>query len=105
MSHINQYRLTIERISQDSDITDTNQSTENTLSFNFEDREDVLTLVQKLKQGSGLDEQSATQLAVALRLMGPVMMAQHKHPLFVDFMPHFKTFMANLKRTVKSALR
>ncbi|NBI56076.1 DUF3861 family protein [Photobacterium alginatilyticum] len=28
------------------------------------------------------------------------MMMQHrKHPLFIDFMPHFRTFMLNLKHT------
>ncbi|WP_368483152.1 DUF3861 family protein [Shewanella sp. UCD-KL21] len=31
-------------------------------------------------------------------------MQNRKHPLFLDFMPHFKTFMNNLKSTVKQAI-
>ena len=32
------------------------------------------------------------------------MMMNRKHPLFAEFMPHFKTLMIKLKNTVKSAL-
>ncbi|CAH1529871.1 hypothetical protein THOG05_110063 [Vibrio rotiferianus] len=37
-------------------------------------------------------------------MLGPVMMKDIKHPLFIDFMPAFKVFMQNLKSTVKSAI-
>jgi len=32
-----------------------------------------------------------------------LMMQDRKHPLFVDFMPHFRNFMQNLKKTLKGA--
>lgn len=71
------------------------------LQFEVEDREDMFTIVEKLKQDSGLDELDATKVGVALRLLGPVMMQNRKHPLFADFMPHFKDFMVNLKKTME----
>ncbi|KXI24472.1 DUF3861 domain-containing protein [Photobacterium sanguinicancri] len=94
----NVYRITIEEISAD-------QAAAKTLQFTYQDREDVFNVVEKLKQGSGLDENVATKVGVALRLLGPVMMQNRKHPLFSDFMPHFKQFMHHLKSTVKATVK
>lgn len=94
---IKNYRISIEQI-------DEQQQAVKTLEFEHQDREDLFSIVEKLKTSSGLDPQQATNVAVALRLLGPVMMQDRKHPLFVDFMPHFKAFMQNLKKTVKGAV-
>lgn len=92
-----QYRITIEELSPES-------GSPKTLQFEYEDREDFFNTRDKINQGSGLDEVSATRLTLALRLLGPMMMKDRKHPLFVDFMPHFKNFMQNLKATVKKSI-
>ncbi|MDN2481301.1 DUF3861 domain-containing protein [Vibrio agarivorans] len=83
-------------------IEEQNIDTPKTLTFEMQDREDLLAIVETLNAKSGLAENEATRLAVALRLMGPVMMKDRKHPLFANFFPHFKDFMTNLKKTVKS---
>lgn len=88
------YRVIIEEITPE-------QETAQTLAFEFQDREDLFTIVDKLKQKSGLEPEVATKVGVALRLLGPVMMANRKHELFSDFMPYFKSFMQNLKSKVK----
>ncbi|WOT04151.1 DUF3861 domain-containing protein [Shewanella youngdeokensis] len=92
------YRITIEEVKDE-------QATAKTLTFDYQDREDVFDVVEKLKQGSGLEASLATRVGVALRLLGPVMMQQRKHPLFAEFMPHFKQFMQHLKGTVKAAVK
>ncbi len=92
-----QYRITVEEIGNEEGNTQP-------LQFEYQDREDLFNLVDKLKKGSGLEPETATKVALALRLLGPVMMRDRKHPLFVDFMPHYKNFIQNLKSTVKSAL-
>lgn len=92
----NTYRISIE---------DVNSETGESLQLEFQDRENLLDIVDKMKQGSGLKEQEATRVAIALRLLGPVMMENRKHALFADFMPHFKSFMHNLKNTVKSNVK
>ncbi len=91
----NHYRVIIEEVNTkaDRDLQ--------TLQFEIEDREDIFSIIEKMKQSSGLDEQAATRLGVSIRLLGPLMMHNRKHPLFADFMPHFKNFMQNLKKTVK----
>ncbi|MCL1065315.1 DUF3861 domain-containing protein [Shewanella olleyana] len=92
------YRITVEEINLPE------QQTGKTLDFELQDREDLFNVVDNLQKGSGLEPSLATKVAVALRLLGPVMMENRKHPLFVEFMPHFKSFMQNLKSTVKSTL-
>ncbi|QLE84035.1 DUF3861 domain-containing protein [Shewanella sp. Scap07] len=93
---IKHYRITVEAIN--SEIAEHVQ-------FEYQDREDLFNTIDKLKQGSGLEAQQATKMALALRLLGPLMIEQRKHPLFVDFMPHFKAFMQQLKSTVKQAIK
>ena len=99
----NRYRITIEEILPAQQNSE--QETGKALQFELQDRENLFDVVDKINRGSGLDAANATKVAVALRLLGPVMMKDRKHPLFVDFMPHFKTFMHNLKSTVKNATK
>lgn len=88
----NQYLVTVKKL---------DASTPNVLKFNYQDREDLFNTVEKIKQGSGLSDEQAEQLTLAIRLMGPLMMKDRKHPLFNEFFPHFKDFMQHLKNTVK----
>ncbi|MCZ8489294.1 DUF3861 family protein [Vibrio lentus] len=46
---------------------------------------------------------SATR--VSIRLLGPMMMQDSKHPLFVDFMPHFQKLHAKSEEDVKRAVK
>lgn len=93
----NYYRVTVEQ------ITTEDESNPKALQFELEDREDMFALVDTLKHRSELDEQVATRVGVALRLLGPVMVQNKKHPLFDEFMPHFKNFMINLKKAMKNS--
>lgn len=93
----NQYRILIE------ELHPTNEKSGNQLEFSLEDREDLFKVVTALNKVEGLDEQVATRLGVALRLLGPVLIDNRKHNLFAEFMPHFKNFMHNLKKTVKQS--
>lgn len=91
----NQYRVTIEEI---------NTEEPRKLVFDYQDREELFNTVKNLKQGSGLDPDTAIKVSVALRILGPLMIQNRKHELFIDFMPHFKSFMQKLKRTVKESV-
>ena len=97
MKKPNFYRITIE------DMNPENDDNPGAMQVEVQDREDMFAIIDTLKKGSGLDEKLATQLGIALRLLGPVMMQNRKHPLFVDFLPHFKDFMVNLKKTMKNS--
>ncbi|WP_163130773.1 DUF3861 domain-containing protein [Agarivorans sp. Alg241-V36] len=90
------YQITIEELNAD-------QQPANSLQFDYQDREDLFKLVEHLNASSGLENNDAKRLAVSLRLIGPLMMQNRKHPLFDEFFPHFKTFMQHLKSSVKQA--
>ncbi|WP_406610709.1 DUF3861 domain-containing protein [Agarivorans sp. JK6] len=90
------YQITIEELASD-------QQTARTLQFNYQDREDLFKAVEQITKGSELANNDAKRLAVSLRLLGPLMMQNRKHSLFAEFFPHFKTFMQQLKSTVKQA--
>ncbi len=97
MKKTNCYRITIEEMNSESG------DSPRTMQVEVQDRENMFAIVETLKKGSGLGEQLATQVGIALRLLGPVMMQNRTHPLFADFMPHFKDFMVNLKKTIKNS--
>ncbi|WP_217697830.1 DUF3861 family protein [Shewanella sp. UCD-KL21] len=60
----NSYRITIEEVTS-------GQDTGKSLSFEFQDREDLFKAVENIKKGSGLEAPLATRVAVALRLYRP----------------------------------
>ncbi|SMY32044.1 hypothetical protein PMAL9190_00327 [Photobacterium malacitanum] len=96
-THENSYRITVEELQPKSAIP-------KTIQFEFQDRENLFNIIDNLKQNSGLEETQATRIGISLRLLGPILMANRKHSLFIDFMPHFKNFMLLLKNTVKKSL-
>ena len=95
MNKQNHYRITIE------ELTTKEERNLQTLEFEIEDREDIFAIIEKIKQNSKLESQDASRLGLSLRLLGPLMMKNRKSQLFVDFMPHFKSFMQNLKKIMK----
>ncbi|PKQ64491.1 hypothetical protein BZG02_06705 [Labilibaculum filiforme] len=80
-----QYKITVEEISD-----------ENTLTFEAESHENILAIVEKLKQHPNLGEDAAA-FGLGLKLFTGVMMKQKSNSLFKDFLPHFKDFMKGLK--------
>ncbi|ENP8454968.1 DUF3861 domain-containing protein [Photobacterium damselae] len=91
-----QYRITVEEVSP------ANQEVLNQLTFELNDREDMLHIVENVKNHSGLEDDDSVRAGVAIRLLGPVLMKNRKDSLFVDFFPHFKTFMQKIKSTIKA---
>lgn len=100
---IHHYQVTITEVEASKDAAVMPQSSPASLSFHFSDREDVLKAINHIQQGTDLNDEQASRVGLALRLLGPVMVEQRKTPLFVDFMPHFKQFMHQLKTLVKQS--
>lgn len=44
------------------------------------------------------DPDTATALAIGLKLFGEVMLENRGHPLFAELAPHFRDFMKRLKQ-------
>jgi len=99
------YRITVEELNaEQGDEEGKEHTTVQAFEFSLQDREDLFKAVESIKAGSGLEADQATKVAVAIRLLGPLMMKDRKHPLFEDFFPHLKSFIQHLKQTIKTSI-
>lgn len=72
------------------------------LRFATGNHDDILAVAERVRRDSGLPADSATALAVGLKLFGEVLLENRGHPLFEAFAPHFGTFMKHLKQSLKA---
>lgn len=72
------------------------------LSFETGNHDDIFGVVERVRRDSGLPQDTATALAVGLKLFGEVLLENRDHPLFEAFAPHFGEFMKHLKKTLKA---
>lgn len=72
------------------------------LRFETGNHDDILAVVERVRRDSGLPADSATALAVGLKLFGEVLLENRGHPLFEGFAPHFGEFMKHLKQSLKA---
>mgnify|MGYP003349282491 CR=1 FL=1 len=68
------------------------------LQFETGNHDDILSIVDKVRQRGDLPEADATAFAVGLKLFSEVMLQHRQLPLFADFAPHFRQFMQQLKQ-------
>ena len=83
------YKVTIEEVSGD-----------NKLVFETENQENIIRIVEKLKQHPDVDTEDAATFGVGLKLFSTIILKNKNTPLFKDFLPHFKTFMKTLKGSI-----
>lgn len=70
------------------------------LEFSFACHDDVLALVERIRQRGDFDESDAGTSAaftVGLKLLGEVMLKHRNHPLFEELGPQFGQFMKRIK--------
>ncbi|MAK92747.1 MAG: hypothetical protein CMI13_16125 [Oleibacter sp.] len=89
-----QYRITVEHLSDAKGDPSTHEAP---LVFETGNHDDILKIVELMKQRDDLNEREATSLAVGLKLFSEVMLENKGHDLFSEFQPHFVDFMKKLK--------
>lgn len=88
------YRITVEHLSTpDGQAVDV----PGTLQFECGAHDDILALVQRSRQRSDFDADTAAAFTVGLKLLGEVILKNRKHPLFEELGPQFGQFMKRLK--------
>lgn len=86
------YKVTV------TEVLDDNQLSNNTLEFQTESPEDILSIVEKLKQHPDFEGDDAATFGVGLKLFTSIMMKHKDNPMFQELMPAFKNFMKGLKQ-------
>lgn len=67
------------------------------IEFLAPNHDDIFSLIDKIKQREGFDEQMAQRFVLGLKLFSEVMMENRKNPLFEQLAPHFREMMKVLK--------
>ena len=88
------YRITVEHLSN-PDGQPVNAP--GTLQFECSAHDDILALVQRSRQRSDFDADTAAAFTVGLKLLGEVILKNRKHPFFEELGPQFGQFMKRLK--------
>lgn len=73
------------------------------LQFEAASHDEILALVQRIRQRGDFDADAAAAFLVGLKLLGEVMLRNREHPLFDEFCSHFVQFMKRLKEHVVNA--
>ncbi|SFK53152.1 DUF3861 domain-containing protein [Lysobacter sp. cf310] len=70
------------------------------VSFEVEQHDDLLAIVQRVRDGSPYSSDDAGALAIGLKLFSGVMLAHRDDPLFADIRPAVRVLIGNLKSRV-----
>ncbi|WAC62194.1 DUF3861 family protein [Pseudoxanthomonas sp. SL93] len=82
------YRITVQSLAQDAG-----------LSFDVEQHDDLLRIVERVRSSGAFDADAAA-LAVGAKLLTGVMLRHRRDPLFAGLQPAMRTFIGNLKARV-----
>lgn len=78
-------------------------STHHPLQFEVGNHDDIIAIVERMRRREDLPEDSATALAVGLKLFSEVMLENREHPLFSSFRKPFAQFMQTLIKASEKA--
>lgn len=88
------YRITVEHL---ADKDGQPPATPASLTFEALNHDEIIGIAQRMQGRGDFDQQTATNLAIGLKLFGEVMLMNREHPLFTELSPHFGDFMKRLK--------
>ncbi|MGH8079737.1 MAG: DUF3861 domain-containing protein [Lysobacter sp.] len=72
------------------------------LDFDVAHSDDLLAIVDKVRQSTGYDHDGAAALAVGLKLLSGAMREHRADPLFADLQPALRAFIGNLRARAAS---
>lgn len=73
------------------------------LVFNHANHDDLMLIVERIRQSTGLDPDAAAATAIGLKLLGSVMLNEKNNPLFDCLRQPLREFIGNLKSAAVSA--
>jgi hypothetical protein len=95
-----QFKITVEPVVS----SEGRESTSQPLNFQVGNHDDILQIVQRMRQGTHFDENTATAFAVGLKLLTEVVLENKDDPLFAELKPAITAFMPKLKAGIKERL-
>ena len=93
------YRITVEKLADAKDEPVDGQS----LSFYAANHDDILEIVNRMKERLPFDAATAASLGVALKLFSEVMLVHRDEPLFAEIRPAIGGFIKLLKQPAQES--
>jgi hypothetical protein len=94
MKKQHRYKVSIDHLENaDSPVV-----TGNHLAFEFSSHDELFTIIEKLEASADIGPEKAAPLALGIKLIGGIMLANRTEALFANLYPHFSTFMKTLKQ-------
>jgi hypothetical protein len=104
MAYNYRYQITLQELgdtTSDNTADNTTECTARWLQFDFDNHDDVFTIIERLNQHHGLadiPEKEIPALALGLKLFGKALMENKDNTLLASLKPHFVEFMKSLKK-------
>ena len=89
------YKITVEEILVER------KPSEEKLEFETDSHDNLIKIVEQLKQKTDFNNEEAASLGIGLKLFTGVMLKNKENPLFNNLIPQFKDFMMRLKNSGK----
>jgi hypothetical protein len=99
MKYAHRFRISVEKIDDPAGHTGTSAA----LAFEVENHDDIFAIVDRVRAGTAFSVDEATALALGVKLLGGVVLAHRRAPLFADIQPALRGFIGNLKSRVASS--
>ena len=93
------YRVTLEHLADPQGTPSTHEP----LQFEVGNHDDIVVIVEKLRNRGDFSEDAAAAFGVGIKLFSEVMLENRENPLFSSLRPHFAQFMKQLKASPRKA--
>ena len=95
MKKRHQYRISIDHIMNPDGSKPEDQKVE----FEFSSHDEVLSIIEKLKNRPDIEPDTAAPLGLGIKLFGGVLLENRSSELFSKLLPHFSEFMKQFKKS------
>ena len=93
MKREHRYRITLEHIGTPKEGTELHPP----LTFEAANHDDLFPIIQRSQDKALFDPETATALALGLKLFSEVMLKNRQHPLFADIRDPMRAFIGKFK--------
>ncbi|WP_211829387.1 DUF3861 domain-containing protein [Kistimonas asteriae] len=89
------YKISIDHVMNPDGSTPEDQKVE----FEFSSHDEILSIIEKLKNRSDIEPETAAPLGLGIKLFGGILLQNRTSTLFSELLPHFSAFMKQFKKS------
>ncbi len=91
------------RIEESAGSTSTPGVTGTAITFEVENHDDILAVMERVRTGTAFAPDDASALALGMKLFSATMLKHRRDPIFADIQPAMRAFIGNFKSRIASS--